>query len=717
MPQESLVTPASALASATPRDPSRLFWPGVCLLVGGLGLWLAGHMTLLQWDNDEGIFAISGWAMASGYRPFADFWVDQPPGGALLLALAYRLAGPSLAAARGLTLVLGLMGVVGVALLARRLGRGIGGELGGVVAGLAAVPLLILSPHFFWLSRSLNMDLPGLAFGVLALDAAWRYRDAGRRRWLVTAGLLLGIGISLKLHALLLVVPIVLLLLQRARADVAAQGDGIATAQGEGFPTAQVDGIPTAQGDRVPGARRWPTILARTLGDAAILAACVLAWAATWFLAAPPMAVIDGVFGVMVRARAVYPARTAEYADWLLRENLLGENLGLSALALFGLAWLARRRPADAVVMAAWCAVVGLALVTQRPVWPKHHWSLVLWPLAVLAGVGVAGLVDLVRGAWAARRAGGEHPLRLGAWVLAGAVALVVWLAALPGTVQQLRDLANPRQFSAVVAGLTWIGENLAPDDTVISDSGLLPFLTGRRTPPELAIISSKRTAIGDLTGADLIQSAEASQAAAVMIWNNHLTDFGEFMAYLPTRYIHVHTVGDDREIWQRFDPAEIASPQPATIFDVAQLEGYGLAEASPGASGASPEASPGPLSGTTAQAGQPLPLTLYWRAVGPTRADLTVFVHLVDAEGQTVAQADGPPAGGAQPSSGWVPGEIVIDARMIDLPADLAPGAYRLHVGFYDPATLQRLGAGRPDGSLWPEGAVVLDTPVEIAP
>jgi hypothetical protein len=85
---------------------------------------------------------------------------------------------------------------------------------------------------------------------------------------------------------------------------------------------------------------------------------------------------------------------------------------------------------------------------------------------------------------------------------------------------------------------------------------------TGRRTPPELAIISSKRTAIGDLTGADLIHSAEASQAAAVMIWNNHLTDFGEFMAYLPTRYIHVHTVGDDREIWQRFDldtPVDIA--------------------------------------------------------------------------------------------------------------------------------------------------------------
>jgi hypothetical protein len=702
MRQETTVPPDPTAARATPRNPSRLFWPAVCLLVGGLGLWLAGHMTLLQWDNDEGIFAISGWAVASGYRPFADFWVDQPPGGALLLALVYRLAGPSLAAARGLTLALSLAGVVGVALLARRLGGGIGGAIGGVVAGLAAIPLLILSPHFFWLSRSLNMDLPGLALGVLALDAAWRYRDSGWRRWLVAAGLLLGLGISLKLHALLLGVPIGLLLVQRAWAEASAQDEG----------------RPIAQDDRVPLTRHWPTILARTLRDSAILAVGVLACAATWFLTAPAAAVIDGIFGVMARARAVYPARTAEYADWLFRENLLGENLGLAALALFGLAWLARRRPADAAVMAAWCAVVGLALVTQRPMWPKHHWSVVLWPLAVLAGVGVAGLVDLVRGvlrsdgegeiggAGTTPEDGRGRAMRPRAWLLVGALALAVWLAALPGTVQRLRDLANPRQFSAVVAGLTWIGENLAPDATVISDNGLLPFLTGRRTPPELAIISSKRTAIGDLTGADLIRSAELSQAAAVMIWNNHLTDFAEFMAYLPTRYIHVHTVGDDREIWQRFDPAEIAFPQPATIFDVAQLEGYRL-------SGAPPRTSPG----TPARAGQPLPLTLYWRAVGPTPADLTVFVHLVDAEGRTVAQADGPPAGGKQPSSDWVAGEIVIDPRTVDLPADLGPGTYRLHVGFYDPATLQRLGAGRPDGSLWPEGAVVLDTPVDIAP
>jgi hypothetical protein len=89
----------------------------------------------------------------------------------------------------------------------------------------------------------------------------------------------------------------------------------------------------------------------------------------------------------------------------------------------------------------------------------------------------------------------------------------------------------------------------------------------------------------------------------------------------------------------------------------------------------------------------------------------------LVGADGRAVAQADGPPAGGAQPSSGWVAGEIVIDPRTLALPADLPPGDYRIRVGFYDPATLERAGADRPDGSPWPEAAIVLDTPIRVEP
>jgi hypothetical protein len=64
------------------------------------------------------------------------------------------------------------------------------------------------------------------------------------------------------------------------------------------------------------------------------------------------------------------------------------------------------------------------------------------------------------------------------------------------------------------------------------------------------------------------------------------------------------------------------------------------------------------------------------------------VFVHLIDQQGSIVAQRDQVPLGGARPTLGWAPGEVISDALTIDIPADLPPGDYRLRLGWYDPAT-----------------------------
>jgi hypothetical protein len=56
------------------------------------------------------------------------------------------------------------------------------------------------------------------------------------------------------------------------------------------------------------------------------------------------------------------------------------------------------------------------------------------------------------------------------------------------------------------------------------------------------------------------------------------------------------------------------------------------------------------------------------------------------------VAQHDRAPEGGFYPTSQWDVGESVADIYPLALPETLAPGAYRLVVGLYDPATGQRL-------------------------
>jgi len=107
------------------------------------------------------------------------------------------------------------------------------------------------------------------------------------------------------------------------------------------------------------------------------------------------------------------------------------------------------------------------------------------------------------------------------------------------------------------------------------------------------------------------------------------------------------------------------------------------------------------------------LHLKLYWRlnARVPVPASYTVFLHLTDAHGNMVtAPADGPPLGGDWPTSDWVPGQTVVDARSIPLPAQLGPGLYDLQLGFYEPASGVRLPAYKPDGTPWADSMVILN-------
>ena len=90
------------------------------------------------------------------------------------------------------------------------------------------------------------------------------------------------------------------------------------------------------------------------------------------------------------------------------------------------------------------------------------------------------------------------------------------------------------------------------------------------------------------------------------------------------------------------------------------------------------------------------LAVTLHWQALESTEANLTVFVHLLDAYGESVAQHDGRPQGGAYPTSVWDTGERVIDGHPLRLPPEALPpgepGGYRLQVGLYSLESGERL-------------------------
>lgn len=108
---------------------------------------------------------------------------------------------------------------------------------------------------------------------------------------------------------------------------------------------------------------------------------------------------------------------------------------------------------------------------------------------------------------------------------------------------------------------------------------------------------------------------------------------------------------------------------------------------------------------------GEPLPVTLVWRAESDAlAASYTVFVQLLNADGVLIAQSDALPAAGARPTTGWRAGEYIEDRHELTFNANAAPGEARLIVGLYDAVTgLRLLLADRSDAISLP-GAVLVE-------
>lgn len=102
---------------------------------------------------------------------------------------------------------------------------------------------------------------------------------------------------------------------------------------------------------------------------------------------------------------------------------------------------------------------------------------------------------------------------------------------------------------------------------------------------------------------------------------------------------------------------------------------------------------------------GQPLHLTLTWRALAHPRTSYTIFIHLIDANGALRFGHDYTPLGGAFPSYLWFPkwleGQQVIDPYRLVILADLPPGEYSLEVGMYEMSSIRRIPQLSLDGTM----------------
>ena len=209
----SAAAPAASASVAAPvRERSRALSrsrrspaPELLLLLGvaaALNLWALSRN---GWAN--GYYSAAVRSMSTSWHnflfasldPSGVMTVDKPPLALWVQALSVRLFG-----FHSLSILVpqALMGVASVALLydlvRRRFGR-----VGGFVGGLA----LALTPITVAISRHNNPDALLVLCCVAALWFAVRALEDGRTRWLLLAGVCVGLGFETKMLVALVVVP------------------------------------------------------------------------------------------------------------------------------------------------------------------------------------------------------------------------------------------------------------------------------------------------------------------------------------------------------------------------------------------------------------------------------------------------------------------------------------------------------------------------------
>jgi hypothetical protein len=113
-------------------------------------------------------------------------------------------------------------------------------------------------------------------------------------------------------------------------------------------------------------------------------------------------------------------------------------------------------------------------------------------------------------------------------------------------------------------------------------------------------------------------------------------------------------------------------------------------------------------LSASVDVEGTTMVVTLRWQSLEPLEEEATVFLHLVSASGELVAQRDGYPLMGLSRPALWVPGDIWRDIRYLwrsGIPGD----TYTLKVGLYPVNGGPRLKAFDPFGAPIPDDAFPL--------
>ncbi len=372
-------------------------------------------------------------------------------------------------------------------------------------------------------------------------------------------------------------------------------------------------------------------------------------------------------FGSALGAGGVAVTRLQELPALFAAElTLVGLALGL--LGLIRLA--ARARPLLALTGLSFLAVVGFNLIYGiGDIYGYYIPAYLIWALWMALGMGMICDSVMGRGGDTATRESLRVPASPRRWF---ALALCVISLALPIYLLMTNFTSHDRSRDATAQAWDALLAQPIPQDAILVTNDrdemmpqwYLKYVGGRRA---------------DLTGLFPLIQPGPEWADVGAVTDQALRSGRPVYLIKPMAGMEVKFDLTPEGALVRVDgPAAAAPPaQPAgqTFGDAIRLVGYDVA--------------PDMLKSGGAAA-----IILQWQPITRLNADYTTFVHLINANGDKIAQSDHQPGGAYYPTSLWKPGEMLVDRHTLALPADLGQAPYTILVGLYDSAAgMQHLG------------------------
>ena len=398
---------------------------------------------------------------------FDQFWMFPQ-----ILALAFRIFRDSLGVGRAVVVAFSLIGLLGMAVLARQLGAGL----------LAAVAVLVgvTEPYYLAQSRVALSDVPGVACIVWALVCMAQFCWEDRRRWLWLSGALTAAALVIKpLTVVFAGVIGAWLILHRMRWRD----------------------------------HRLELQFSALCWDAVAFASPGILVAAPFVnLFDPAGEVHRTVFAHWLESRHDAPAMIRRLHGLL---DFLARTFMWLPFVVAGI--LSAPRTARSLAIALVTGELGSAvLLLQFPPWPNHY-TLLSPVLTVLAVVGMSRAVVTLKQRFKAGRDdsgefSGDRPNKFLAMTVSFGAG--IWLISVPwlgyNNLEVLNEPAND------LTGLkAYLQHHSAPQTFWLSDNAIIPYSANRLMPPSAINLAFPRTFQAYATGRDELEKVINHNAIA----------------------------------------------------------------------------------------------------------------------------------------------------------------------------------------------------------